>query len=123
MRMTAVEYKFKVSEHSLQVSLIEFLERNKKPNISYHAIPNAGLRSRRMGARMSNEGLRAGVADLCIMLPAGKVAWLEMKSAKGRQSIEQKGFGAICARIDHPYCVARTMEEAVAFLNKVGALK
>lgn len=115
--------KLKPSEHSLQVQVLDFLHYTKAPDINVIAIPNAAPRSLRMGARMKAEGLQAGVADLCIMLPGGKVAWLEMKAGKGRQSIAQKGFEAKCQRLGHPYALARTLDEAAAALRKWGALK
>jgi hypothetical protein len=107
----------------LQVLVLDYLVVKARPDVFWFAIPNAGLRSLRMGARMRQEGMRAGVADLCLMLPFGRCAWLEMKANKGRQSTEQKGFEARCQRLGHPYAVAKSFDEAVEFLSKVGALK
>ena len=115
--------KLKTSEHSLQVTVLAYLTYRAKPDINVIAIPNAGHRSLRMGARMKAEGLQSGVADLCVMLPGGKVAWLELKTDKGRQSIAQKGFEAKCKRLDHPYALARTLDEAIAALTQWKALK
>ena len=72
---------------------------------------------------MKAEGLQSGVADLCIMLPGGKVAWLELKTDKGRQSIAQKGFEAKCKRLDHPYALARTLDEAIASTHTMEGLE
>ena len=113
----------KVSEHSLQVQLLAEFEVRKAPNINIVALANAGHRSLRMGARMKAEGLQAGAADLLVMLPGGKVAWLELKTSTGRQSIAQKGFEAKCKRLDHPYALARTLDEAIAALTQWKALK
>ena len=115
--------KLKTSEHSLQVTVLAYLTYNARPNINVVAIPNAARRSLRMGARMKAEGLQSGVADLCIMLPGGRVAWLELKTLAGRQSIAQKGFEAKCKRLDHPYALARTLDEAIAALTQWKALK
>jgi hypothetical protein len=57
------------------------------------------------------------------MLPGGKVAWLELKTSVGRQSIAQKGFESKCRRLGHPYAVARTLDEAFDALKQWGALK
>ena len=113
----------KVSEHSLQVQLLKELELRKAPNINIVALANAGHRSLRMGARMKAEGLQAGAADLCIMLPGGKAAWLELKTTTGRQSLAQKGFEAKCQRLGHPYALVRTLDEAIEALTQWGALK
>ena len=122
--ITAAEYRHKISEHQLQVLVLDYIEQEKAtPDIFAFAIANAGQRSLRMGARMKREGLRAGVADLCVVMPLGRVAWLEMKSDKGRQSLEQKGFEARCKRLGHHYAIAKTFDEAVMFLKHVGALR
>ena len=122
MSITVDEYRSAVSEHDLQSQLVEHLE--KVPNIYVFAIPNAGFRTLRMGARMKREGMRAGMADLGIMLPAGRIAWLELKTAKGgRQSIQQKAFQQRCARLGHPYAIVRSMDEAKKILKLWGALK
>jgi hypothetical protein len=122
--ISATEYKaLPVSEHKLQVRVFNYLQDNAKENVFGFAITNAAKRSYRLGARMKAEGLTAGVADLCVMLPGGRAAWLEMKTAKGRQSIEQKGFAARCLRLGHPYAVAKSFDEAVKVLRLWGALR
>ena len=114
----------KSEEHKLQVKLLGVIELEKThPDIYAFAIPNAGRRSLRTGAKMKAEGLRSGVGDLCIMLPEAKTAWLELKARKGVQSTSQKGFGARCARLGHPYAVAYTMEEAVTALRNMGVIR
>jgi hypothetical protein len=113
----------KVSEHSLQVQVLKEFEVRKARDVNILALANAGHRSLRMGARMKAEGLQAGAADLCVMLPGGKVAWLELKTAVGRQSIAQKGFESKCRRLGHPYVVARTLDEAMEALTQWKALK
>ena len=115
--------KLKISEHSLQVAVLAYLTFQAAKDINVIAIPNAARRSLRMGARMKAEGLQSGVADLCIMLPGGRVAWLELKTDKGRQSIAQKGFEAECKRLGHHYALARNLDEAIAALTQWKALK
>ena len=122
MSMTVDEYRSAISEHDLQSELVEHLE--KVPNIYVFAIPNAGFRTLRMGARMKREGMRAGMADLGVMMPAGRIGWLELKKPKaGRQSIQQKAFQQRCLRLGHPYAIARSFDEAKAILRLWGALK
>jgi hypothetical protein len=113
-----------VSEHHLQVQVLDAISTGKAhPDIFAFAIPNAARRSLRMGARMKAEGLTAGVADVCVMMPAGRAAWLEMKTLKGRQSLAQKGFEARCRRLGHPYGLARTLDEAIALLHQWKVLR
>jgi hypothetical protein len=103
--------------------VLDYLTYNAHRDLYWFAIPNAARRSLRMGARMKAEGLQSGVADLCIMLPDGKVIWLELKTGKGRQSLAQKGFQARCERLGHPYGLVWTFDDAVAFLDKHGVIK
>lgn len=111
------------SEHSLQARVLRFLSQHNAEDVFGFAIPNAGRRTFRAAASLKAEGMMSGVADTCIMLPHGRSIWLELKTPKGTQSDNQKGFQARCNRLGHIYAVARTFEEAFAVLNKWGALR
>ncbi|MBO4228156.1 hypothetical protein [Bradyrhizobium neotropicale] len=122
--MDSISNRVDPSEHTLQVRVLGVINTEKvHPDIFAFAIPNAGRRSLRLGARMKAEGLRAGVADVCIMLLQGRSAWLELKTLKGSQSLAQKGFEARCRRLGHPYALARSLDEAVAALRRMGVLR
>ena len=114
--MRVVDYRDIALEHDLQAVILRYLERNGRPDCYWFAIPNAAKRSLRLGARMKREGMKAGVADLCIMLPDGVAAWMESKRAKGTQTDAQKGFQAICGRLGHRYAVVRSLDEAIKVL-------
>jgi len=111
------------SEHGLQLAVLRHLRTYGRRELNWFAIPNAGRRSLRYGARMKSEGMQSGVADICIMLERGCVAWLELKTESGAQSDAQKGFEAKCLRLQHPYCLARTIDEAISFLKSMGVLR
>jgi hypothetical protein len=124
MNISVGEYRTKISEHQLQVQVLAYIEREKAtPKIFAFAITNAARRSWRLAARMRAEGMLAGVADICVALPRGRVAWLEMKASRGRQSLMQKTFEIRCKQLEHPYAVAKNLDEAVMFLKHVGALR
>lgn len=109
------------SEHDWQVALLEYLSMLRK-NLYCFAIPNAGQRSFQAARRMKAEGLRAGVADVCVMMGNGGTVWLELKSKKGRSTDEQKGFSAICKALEHNYAVVHSFDEALEALRKFGAI-
>jgi len=111
-----------VSEHRLQVSVLELLETHAVRNVYWFSIPNEAKRTPMLASRMKARGLRAGVADLCVMLSGGKVAWLELKTLKGSQSEAQKNFAEICLVLGHPYAVAHDLDEALAALRRWGAI-
>jgi hypothetical protein len=100
------------SEHSLQTEVIRYLTRYHVGDVFWFAVPNAGRRTFSAAAKLRAEGMLRGVPDLCIVLPAGRTGWLELKSATGALSDDQKGFRARCRRLDHQYATARTLEEA-----------
>lgn len=112
-----------VSEHKLQTEVLTHLTVAGRRDIYWFAVPNAARRSLRTGARMKAEGLKAGIADICIMFPGGVASWLELKTPRGTHSIYQKGFQAICNRLNHRYALARTFDEAVDVLRSWNALR
>jgi hypothetical protein len=123
MNISVAEYKLRGSEHSLQVQVLDLIYfKRAHPDIFAFAIPNAAARSPRLAAKMRAEGLTAGVADLAILLPCNRVAWLELKKAKNQQTIKQRAFEARCARLGHPYAVASSLEQAETFLKQIGAI-
>lgn len=111
------------TEHALQCVLLDYLLLTARRDAWWFAVPNAGRRSPYSGARMKAEGLVAGVADLCFMLPAGKCAWLELKrSPREKPSPEQRQFEEVCRALGHPYAVAYSFDEAVTILREWGVL-
>lgn len=56
-----------------------------------HAIPNGGGRSRAEAGRLKAEGVKSGVSDLFLALPAGSRhgLYIEMKASEGRVSDDQ----------------------------------
>ncbi|MGY3615705.1 hypothetical protein [Bradyrhizobium sp. USDA 10063] len=112
------------SEHALQVQVLDVINVGKiHPDIFAFAIPNAGRRGFQTATKMKAEGLKAGIADVCIMMPESRTGWLELKTLRGRQSDHQKGFEARCIRLGHPYALARNLDEAITALRRMGVLK
>jgi hypothetical protein len=111
------------SEHQLQAALCKYLAVAAVADVYWFAIPNGDLRHVRVGARLKAQGVKPGVPDICVMMPAGRTKWLELKTAKGRQSPEQQGFEARCQRLGHSYALAHSFDEAVASLREWGAVK
>lgn len=100
----------KPSEHDEQAVVVRWFDL-AFPQLEglLFAIPNAGKRSRIMGARMKAEGMRAGVSDL--MLPVARHGFhglfIEMKVGKNPLTVDQakwlervgeQGYMAVCCR-------------------------
>ncbi len=82
-------------EHKEQTLVVRWFRlQYAKYNGYLWAIPNGGLRHIRTAARLKDEGVMAGVADLFLMIPNG--GWhglfIEMKAKGGRLTESQKDF-------------------------------
>lgn len=107
--------KRKSPEAGLQKCVVSLLKLYATDNTLFFSVPNEGRRSKRTGAELKAMGLRVGCGDLCV-ITGGKAAFLELKSAKGRQTKAQREFEAECKSMGIPYTIARTPEEAADIL-------
>ena len=115
--------KLQPTEHQLQTSLCEYLDRALLPSLDYFAIPNGGARHIRVAMKLKATGTKRGIPDLCILLPEGRIAWLELKIKGGYLSADQKAFRDKAISLDHAWGMARTLDEAIEFLRVIGALR
>ena len=105
------------------------------------AIPNGGARSKATAGKLKAEGVVAGVSDLILLVPKntnpsveeygtvtleidGQIPeiWyhglcIEMKTAKGRQSPEQKEWQKKVEEFGYKYEVCRSLDEFMAVVN------
>lgn len=69
--------------------------RGKYPEIDllYH-IPNGGSRNKLEAANLKRQGVKAGVPDLCLPVPAGKFhgLYIELKAGKNKASQNQNNW-------------------------------
>lgn len=119
----ALRAKPRAIEHKIQVALMDYLAIAARPEIYYFAIPNQSNRHIQNAAKMKAEGVRAGTPDLCFMLPAGRVAWLEMKSPSGTLSAAQREFCNRAQALGHYWAMARSIDEALPHLTRWGVMK
>ena len=108
------------SEHKIQVTLLDYLKFAARSDCYYFAIPNQSNRHIANAVKMKAEGVRSGIADLCFMLPNGKVCWLEMKKPGGSLSDNQKQFREVCSVLKHEWGTAKSVEEALDLLTGLG---
>lgn len=107
-------------EHRIQTACVRWF-RLKYPHLAARlfAVPNGGRRDDITGARLKEEGVLAGVADLILLVPNADyhALLIEMKTPKGRQSESQKTWQrAVTGNDDYLYVVCRSLEE---FINEV----
>lgn len=77
------------------------------------AIPNGGQRDAREGANLKAQGVLAGIPDVQIVLPCGKVLWLEMKAHDGRLSPVQRTLHADLVDLGHRVRTAYSAEDGL----------
>jgi hypothetical protein len=85
-----------------------------------HHSPNAGKRSVIGGRMLKQEGMITGWPDLTVVGPGGRIAFLEVKSAKGHTTDAQDDCLGMLQRMGHDVAVVRSQDEAVLILQEWG---
>jgi hypothetical protein len=72
-----------------------------------------------IGKRMKNMGYTVGTADLFLAMPSAIYhgLFIEMKTAKGRQSPAQKDFERRALMSGYGYAICRSVEEFMETIN------
>jgi len=120
------------SEHVIQCAVARYLDLalDGVPGCIWWAVPNGGTFASRVdrssGKRVSvaavkakREGLKPGVSDIMVLW-GGRLICIELKTAKGRQSPEQKEWADAATCAGAAYYVARSVEDVEEFLDTCG---
>jgi len=119
------------SEHVIQCAVARYLDLalDGVPDCIWWAVPNGGTFASRIdtngkrvsvaAAKAKREGLKPGVADVMVLW-RGRLICIELKTAKGRQSPEQKNWAEAATCAGAVYYVARSVEEVEEFLDTCG---
>lgn len=107
-------------EHRIQKSCVRWF-RIKYPELSHalFAVPNGGFRGKSTAAKLKEEGVLSGVSDL-ILLKNNKeygALLIEMKTATGRQSVNQKRWQSLITQDRYKYVVCRSLDEFMKEVN------
>ena len=83
------------------------------------AVPNGGARDAITGARLKDEGVTAGVADLILLLPRHgyHALCIEMKTRHGTQRKSQKEWSEIVSAHGYQYTVCRSLDDFMQTVN------
>lgn len=66
-------------------------------------------------------GLRAGVADYCILFPGAQTAFLELKrNERCRMSKKQESFQKQCFLLGNPYMCTHDIDLAISWIENLG---
>lgn len=63
------------------------------------------------GNKFKAMGVIKGVSDLVLILPMGRVIWIELKTPAGTQQPAQREFEAKVTQRGHTYLIIRSLEE------------
>lgn len=89
--------------------------------LAFH-VPNGEKRDPRTAAKLQAMGVRPGVSDLVVIV-GGRAHFIELKTEKGRVSVDQKVFLADAETAGCTTHVVRSMKELGDALSDIGALR
>lgn len=103
-------------EDNLQIACVKWFD------LAYPAlkrllvhVPNGGYRNVLEAAKFKRMGVRAGFPDLLLLLPNKKYPCMgiEMKTAKGKQSENQKAYQSLFEHRGYRYVVTRSLDDFI----------
>jgi hypothetical protein len=99
------------AEARIQAAIVEWI-RVAAPSVLAFAVPNGGLRTKAEAARMRWTGVLAGVPDLAVIAPGGRVFFLEVKTDAGRLSPDQHAIHDHLIALGTPAAIVRSVDDA-----------
>ena len=108
-------------EHRLQCMCVRWFNlQHASLRGTLFAVPNGGQRNALVAAKLKDEGVTAGVADLLLLVPNAThhALCIEMKTEKGRQSEKQKEWQALIEEKGYRYEVVRNFEEITKLIEE-----
>lgn len=96
-----------MKECDIQSSAVTWF-RNTYPEYVLFSVSNEGCYKRKN--YFEGLGMLKGVSDVVVLLP-NNVLFIEFKSPKGVQRLEQREFENRCLNLGFPYYVCRSLEQ------------
>ncbi len=104
------------------VDLLRPLERMGR--LSFLHVPNGGARGPgKEAAIMVGLGVRKGVPDVIIVLPAGRIVWLEVKALGGRLSEDQVAWRDRLRAMGHEWHLVDSVDAAIAVIDTLPGVR
>ena len=110
-------------EITLHMGVAKLLRDYARPGWQWTHIPGGELRDVRTAAKLRQMGTRRGWPDFLLLSPAGLAHGLELKRLGEGLKEDQEAFAAWCAEHGAPHAVAFSIDEALAALDRWGALR
>jgi hypothetical protein len=111
------------SEHDLQKAIFQWahLYGHRIKDLEFmFAVPNGGHRHKGTARRLKAEGVKPGVADICLPVPRGGFhgLWAECKVGKNQLTPEQRDFLFAMGVLGYKTTVWRSFEQAIDEIEK-----
>lgn len=105
-------------EASLQRACVKYFM-IQKPDWIIAAIPNGGSRHPWEAYQMRLQGVKAGMPDLVIVQPEGRVTWVELKAEKGKVSERQQEIHYKLGKLHHLIYVIRNIDQFIQLVTNL----
>lgn len=103
------------SEKAIQAAVVAHWRAFGVPGSLVAAIPNARA--------FGQPGLTKGLFDLLVIAPGLGVCFMELKTARGKVSQEQRDFETLLWNTGVPYAIAYGRDEPIAVLEEWGVVR
>lgn len=104
----------KISESHIEIATLQLLTAN-----GYICWKFKDDMSRSESGYVKNPWKRNGISDLCVLLPKGRVLWLEIKTESGKQSKDQIEFQKDIESMGGEYHTATSAKIALGIVKKL----
>jgi len=74
------------------------------------SVPNEGMRTPAMAARLKGMGMLPGFPDLLVLAPGGRALFIELKAGRGRLAPRQREAHAAIEGLGHAVRTVRTLD-------------
>ena len=105
-----------MTESKIQQQIVEYFNntyclKHHNPRGLIFSIPNGGTRNKLEAITLKATGLLAGVSDLIVILPNGKLIFVEIKTDTGKMSEKQIDFQQRVEALGFEYLLIRSLDE------------
>ena len=117
----AAKPRYEASEDVIHRAVVEHLWLRSAPGVVWWHTPNGELRDLATARKLKALGTRPGVPDLALVIE-GRAHFLELKTRKGRLSLEQRQMHASLLIAGAIVETAHGVDQAISTLVSWGAL-